>query len=234
VGAAQVFGQVPGHGLGPGTQRDDALEVAGVVFLVGNLPAEAVHVALAGPPAGGVPGRDYAVDAVRGEEAVVDALAQAVGVDRIPEIVVGVGVVLTARRGGHADLVGRLEVVQDLPPVAVVAGAAAMAFVNDNQIKKIAGVFAIETRPALIAGNGLVGGEIHFAALHGFAMLDFPARVAERREGPGHGIVDQDIAVGKVENARPAVPARAVPARRPQFPADLESDERLAGARRHG
>ena len=51
----EEVGQVPGDGLGAGLQRDDPLEVGRLVLLVGNLPAVAVDVALAGPPAGRVP-----------------------------------------------------------------------------------------------------------------------------------------------------------------------------------
>src|SRR5690242_693479 len=142
-----------GYGMRPGAERDDTLKVAGVVFLVGNLPAEAIQVALTGPPAGSVPVRDDPMDAVWGKEAIVDALAEAVRVDGVAEIVVGVGIVLPARRGSHADLERGFEVVKDFAPVAVIAGTATMAFVNDNQVEKIRSVFAIETRATLIAGN---------------------------------------------------------------------------------
>ena len=86
VGLLRKSGQVLGDGLGAGTQGDDPLEVLGVVFVVGDLAAVAVELALARPPAGGVHVGDDAVDAVGGEEAVVDALAQAVGVDRVAEV----------------------------------------------------------------------------------------------------------------------------------------------------
>ena len=74
VGLLEELGQVPGDGLGAGAQGDDALEVLGLVFVVGDLAAVAVELALARPPAGGVAGRDDAVHAVGREEAVVDAL----------------------------------------------------------------------------------------------------------------------------------------------------------------
>ena len=77
------------------------------------------------------------MDAVRGEEAVVDALAQAVCVDRIAEIEVGVAVVVAQRRGGHAELEGGLEVFEDLAPGAVVARAAAVALVHDDQVEEV-------------------------------------------------------------------------------------------------
>ena len=93
VGLLEELGQVPGDGLGAGPQGDDALEVLGLVFLVGDVAAVAVQLVLARPPAGGVPLGDDPVHAVGGEEAVLDALAQAVLVDRVAEVEVGVAVV---------------------------------------------------------------------------------------------------------------------------------------------
>ena len=128
-----------GDGLGAGAQGHDALEVLGLVFLVGDRAAVAVEVVRARPPAGGVPLGDDAVHAVGGEEAVLDALAQAVLVDRVAEVEIGVAVVLAQRGGGHAELKGRLEVVEDLPPVGVVPGAAAVAFVHDDEVEEVRG-----------------------------------------------------------------------------------------------
>ena len=54
VGLLQEVGEVRGDGLGAGPQRDDALEVLGLVLLVGDLAAVAVELALARAPAGGV------------------------------------------------------------------------------------------------------------------------------------------------------------------------------------
>src|SRR3954469_20686984 len=58
-------------------------------------------------------GGDDPVDPIGGEEAVLDALLQAVGVDRRAEILVGVSVVVPEGRSRHAQLVGRIEVVED-------------------------------------------------------------------------------------------------------------------------
>jgi hypothetical protein len=48
------------------------------------------------------------------------------------------------------------------------------------------------------------------------------------------GVVDQNVAIGEIEDARPPMVARAVPAGLGQLPADLERDHGLAGAGRHG
>ena len=68
-------------------------------------------------------------------------------------------------RGRHAELEGRLEVVQDLPPVALVPGAAPMALVHDDEVEEIGRILAVEARPALVLGDGLVDGEVHLPAL---------------------------------------------------------------------
>ena len=105
-----------------------------------------------------------AVDAVWRKEAVVDALAEAVRVDRIAEIAVGVAVVLAERRGRHAELEGGLEIFQDVAPVALVAGAAAVALVHDDEVEEVRREFAVEAGPPLVAGDGLIDGEVHLAA----------------------------------------------------------------------
>ena len=233
VGLLEERGQVLGDRLGAGLQRNDPLEVGRLVNLVGNLPAVAVDVALAGPPAGRVPLGDDPMHAVRGQEAVVDALPQAVGVDRVAEVAVGVDVVLPLRRGRHADLVGRLEVFQDFPPVAIVAGAAAVALIDHDQVEEVAGELLVEPRPPLVLGDGLVDGEVHLPAVAQLVFADLDAGVAEGGEGLVLGVIDQHVAVGQVENLGPAVLARAVPARRPELPADLEGHERLARAGGH-
>ena len=181
VGLLQEIGQVAGDGLGAGAQGDDALEVGGGVYLVGNCAAVAVEVVLARAPAGGIPLGDDAMDAVGSEETVVNALLEAVGIDRVAEVEVGVAVVVAQRRGGHAELVGRLEVFEDLAPVAVFLGAAAVALVHDDQVEEVAREFLVKPGPAFVLGDGLVGGEIQLPAEDRDAALDLVPRIAERR-----------------------------------------------------
>ena len=69
---------MPGNGFGAGTQRDDLLEVLGVVVLVWDLAPEAVQLALARTPAGGVDARHHPMHPVRRQEPILDALLQAV------------------------------------------------------------------------------------------------------------------------------------------------------------
>ena len=105
VGLFQEIRQVPRDSLGAGAQCHPALKIGGRINFVGNFPAVAVQVILAGAPTGGVPLRDDAVYPVRGQEAVVNALPQAVGVLRVAKIQVGVAVLVAQGRGGHAKLI---------------------------------------------------------------------------------------------------------------------------------
>ena len=92
----------------------------------------------------------------------------------------------------------------------------------------------IQARPALVARQGLVDGEIHLAALHRLAALDLAARVAEGRKDAVLGLIHQNVAVGEVKDPGPAMCAGSIPAGVPQLPANLEGHGRLAGAGGHG
>src|SRR5437870_4854724 len=104
-----------------------------------------------------------------------------------------------------------------------------MALIHDNQIEEIARVLTVESGATLVFGDCLVGREIHLAAF-GSIAFDLVPSVAKRREYLIFRIVHQDVAVGQVEDSWPPVLAGAVPARVPQFPTDLKSDDGLAGA----
>ena len=127
---------MPGDCLGAGAQRH-APRNPSSVFLVGDRPAIAVEIGLARPPPGGIPFGDDTVHSVRRQEAVIDPLPQAVFVNRIAEIAVGVTVVLAQRRCRHAELISRLKIFQDNAPCALVSRAAAMTFIDDNQVEEI-------------------------------------------------------------------------------------------------
>ena len=73
----------------------------------------------------------------RRQKAVVDAFLQRVGENRLAEIAVGVGVVLAARRGGEAQLHGGREIFHDAAPGALIVGATAVAFVDDDEVEEV-------------------------------------------------------------------------------------------------
>ena len=67
----------------------------------------------------------------------------------------------------------------------------------------------------------------------GFYNSPLKARSLKRRELVVFGVVDEDIAVGQRQDARTAIIAGAVPARRPELPTDLKRHDGFAATRRH-
>jgi len=133
---------------------------------------------------------------IRCQESVLDALFQAVGVERVAEVRISVLVVLPQWRGRHAQLEGRLEVFQDLAPVALVPRAAAVAFVHDDEVEEVPWELPVEPRPVLISRDCLVCGEVHLATLLRLTAFNLPACVPKRRENLVLRVVHQDIAIG--------------------------------------
>src|SRR5258706_14730066 len=82
----QEICEVSCDGVRAGPQCHHALEVLRLIFIVRNRPSEPVQLISTGTPSGSVPGGYYPVDAVRRKKAVVDALPQAVFIDRITQL----------------------------------------------------------------------------------------------------------------------------------------------------
>ena len=141
-----------GDGVGAGAKRNEPFKILGAVFPVRDFPPVAVKLPLGRSPAARVHGGNHSMHAVGGEKAVLDPLLEAVGVERFPEVAVGVAVILAQRRRGHPQLVGRFKVVENLSPVALIAGAASVALVHHDQIKEVAGVLPIQAGAAFVLG----------------------------------------------------------------------------------
>src|SRR5580704_14287978 len=104
------------------------------------------------------------------KKAVGESLAKAILEDGISEVAI-CGLVVPAQRGsGHADLNRRLEVFQNLPPVALLPRATAMALVNDDEVKEIGCEFLVQSGAVLVLRDGLIRGEIHFPAFDRFTV----------------------------------------------------------------
>jgi hypothetical protein len=171
------------------------------------------------------------MDAVRREESVINALPQAVGVKRIVKVAIGVAVIMPQRRCRHADLKCRLEILQNFAPVAFIAGAAAVTLVHDDEIEEVLRVVAVEAGAPFVLGDGLINREVHLAALDGLPVY-LVARLSEGRKRLILRVVDEDIAIGQVENARAAMLACPVPQGIRKFPANLKRDDGLSSAGR--
>jgi hypothetical protein len=92
VGLRQEVGQVAGDCRVAVLKGDDLLEVLRVIQLVGDRLLVAVESPLVRPPPDRVERGDDPVYAVWGEEPVHDPLSEAVGVERVAEVEVGVPV----------------------------------------------------------------------------------------------------------------------------------------------
>lgn len=130
------IGEVLRNRLRAGAQSDHTLEVLGQVLIVRDRSSVPIELVLAWAPAGCIPLSDHPVHAVRREEPVFDPLAQAILVNWIAEIPIGVATLDAQRRGRHSQLVGRLEILEDHAPGAIVAGAAAVIVPSRSQIAK--------------------------------------------------------------------------------------------------
>src|SRR5665213_825005 len=227
------LGEVGGNRFGARPQRDHPLEVLRLVFVVGDRPAIAIEFVPAWPPPGGIPFRNDAMHAIGCQEAVVDALPQAVLIDRIAEIPIRVVRLGAKRRRGHAELRGRLEIFKDRPPRAFIARAAAVALIDNDEVEEIRWELFEQPNASLVLGERLVDREIHLAAFHDVAGFEFVSRITEHREDAVLRLVNENVAVGEIEDLRPPVLARSVPASRPQLPANLKGNHRLAGASCH-
>src|SRR6185437_1062027 len=142
-----------------------------------------------------------------------------------------VPVIFPQRRRRHAELIGRLEIVQNVSPIAVVARAAAVALIDDDQVEEVRRIFPIQTRPPFVAGDGLVDRKIDVATMADFAILDLEPRIAERRKSLGHRVVDENVAIREEQDFWFAEVAALVPSSGPQPPSDLERYRGLSRSR---
>src|SRR5258705_7288843 len=109
-----------------------------------------------------------------------------------------------------------------------------MALVHNDEIKEVGREFFVEAGAALVLGDGLVRGEVEFAAEDDFAAFDLVPGVAEGGEGFVFGIIYEEVAVGEVEDMRFAGRiAFGIPLGGPELPADVEGDNSLVSARGH-
>jgi hypothetical protein len=142
------------------------------------------------------------MNAIGSEKAIFNALAKAVGVDGIAEVKVGVAILVAQRSGGHAKLEGGLKVLENFAPGRTVFCAAAMALVDNDEVEEIGGEFFVEAGPVFVLSDRLIGREIEFATIGDSSAFDFDAGIAERSEDFVLRIINEESAIGKVENAR--------------------------------
>src|SRR5208282_4355182 len=103
----------------------------------------------------------------------------------------------------------RREVVEDAAPVALVVGAAAVAFVDHNEIEEVGRILTEVWGLRAILGlahEGLEDGEEYAAVLGDLALFadllrtDAHHRVFWKRGKFDVGLIGQDVAIGKKQN----------------------------------
>ena len=253
VGGLEVLGDLRGDDLVAMLQHQLAVHVAYGVDTVFDEIAELVGHPFRGSPAEGVLVQIDPDHLVRSEVAVLDALPQAVCVDRTPEVLDVRDILGLFRRGCQADLGRGAEVVEDLSPSRILGRAATMAFVDDDEVEEIRRELLVDIPLFLDAGYRLVQRQVDLVALvdllghradRQIKFLDPDLTLSidpldalgvraelrhgtlERAEVVDHGLVDQDVAVGQEKD--PLAGADL-----PQPPDDLECRISLAGTRSH-
>ena len=187
------------------------LEILGLIFLVWNFATVSINIVFARPPTRRVPLSDDTVDSIWREKAVFDSLPQAVLVNRIAEVKIGVAGFIAQRCGCHAELVGGLEVFENFAPVRFFPRAAAMTFIHDDQVEEVRRILFVKSGACSSFCQCLINREINLAALDRIPVLDLRAGVAELSKDFVLRIVDQDVAIGEIENFRAAMFAGSVP-----------------------
>ena len=228
VGPREIFDGLLGNPPGAFVEHQHPIHVALVVDAILDLPAEVVDHARRWPPALQVLVEVVDADDLVGrKESVLDTLFEGVRVDRLAEVGEGADLGGLLRGGGQAELDGGLEVVEDLPPCAVLAGAAPVAFVDDHQVEEAAAELLVDVLFFLASADGLVERQVDLVARVHVAVPDLGHHRAEGLEVVGHGLVGEDIPIHEEQHPPDLF-------RFPQPPDDLEDGQGLSRARGHG
>ena len=239
VRSPQVGGDALRHLADAVGEHDVGVVVPLVVDAVLDGVAEVVPLVLHGPPA--VADVELHLDdAERSQEAVLDALVEAVDEEGLAEIA-DVGLLCgLLGRGRHADLRGGGEVLENTAPAAVCLRGAPVALVYDDEVKEIGReefvllrqgrVLVLLLAVGIAAGELLVEAEVDLVGSQAVAVIagevDLVHHGAERREVLLDGLVHQEVAIRQVEHAVAQAAAQ-------QSPHDLESRVGFARTRGH-
>jgi len=159
VGGPEKFGDSGGNQLGALFQDQSPVIIHFVVFAVFNQLAVFVGLAIFRPPPFQVAVDADADDFVGREEAIGNALPEGVGVDRVAEILDIGNLPGLLGGGGQANLGGGGKIFQDLAPGRITGGAASVALVHDNEIKKVGRKLLVDVLLFLGAGDRLIEGQ---------------------------------------------------------------------------
>lgn len=127
------------------------------------------------------------------------------------ERALSVAIVLTERRDGHSELECAFKILENVPPVALIAGTPSVTLVHDYQIEEILRKISVQSRSSFIPRDSLIGREVHLATLYSIRFY-LPPSIAKRSERLVFWVVNQNIPIGEIQNTRTPVLSSSVPA----------------------
>src|SRR5262249_22978872 len=110
-------------------------------------------------------------DLVRGQETVADALLERIGVHGRAKVVDVGNVGGFSGRGGHAHLGCRNKKGKKFPPGGILSGAAAVALIHHDQIKKTGEELAKDFLPLFRTRDGLIKPEVNLTIASTIALM---------------------------------------------------------------
>ena len=160
VSGLQVFGYLGSHLAYAVFQHDVVVIVSVVIDPVRNLLTVIIQLSLDRAPA--ITDIHTRLNDPEGsQEAIIDALIEAVGVDRIPKVI-GAGYILCLlRRSGHAYLGSCLEVFQHPAPLALFFSRSTVALIYDDEVEELRLKQLLKMRHVIIAYHLLIKGEVY-------------------------------------------------------------------------
>ena len=203
VGALEIARDLRGD-LPDAVFDDDAVIVIAVcIDTVGNLFAVDIPLPFFRPPAVADIGGDIN-DFERRKEAVFNTLFETVCIDGLAEVAEIGNILCFLRRGGHADLRCRFEIVKDPAPAALLLGRTAVAFVHDDEIKEIRRKQLAEMLPVIVAHKLLIEGKIHLMRGNGRAVILGEVYLMNNFFKRGkvllNGLIHKNVAVGQIKD----------------------------------
>ena len=196
VGQLQIGRNPLGNQLGPFLQHQGFVKILLIVDPVFDLQAMLVdHTALRSP-AGQVFVHIDAHHFVWRQKTIVNALPERIGVDRRAKVVDIGDIFGFFGRRRQADLRRCAEVFENLPPVRIFRRTAAMALVDHDQVKKLRCELFVDILLLFGPGYSLIKRQIDLIRFVGLPVVDLGHGGAEGFKIIGHGLINQNVAVG--------------------------------------
>ena len=74
----------------------------------------------------------------RNKETILNTLFQRIAIYRLPEVGIGVGIILSSWCGSHTQLISTIEILHQLSPFTFVIGTTSMTLVDNDEVEEVA------------------------------------------------------------------------------------------------